>query len=131
MKITIDREARNEKEGIALTVYVNGQGEGEEKYWQFKIDVWSKKDTGIYRMRLDGFHYLKNIPYDTLPALLEDLASIDSRNVLAEGKVIEEEFRKLIPERKEIPDSTILKFFEMARDVVLNELAPLVGSGNN
>jgi hypothetical protein len=129
MKIEIDREPRSSKEGTSFNVRVTDQG--PDYHWQFKIDVWSDKSTGVYRLRLDGFNYLRVIKSDALSPLMHALSVIDSRTVLAEAKTIEAGFRQLIPERKEIPDSTIIKFFEVARDVVLNEFVPLLISKQN
>jgi hypothetical protein len=129
MKIEIDREPRSSKEGTSFNVRVIDQG--PDFHWQFKIDVWSDKGTGVYRLRLDGFNYLRNITSDALSPLMHALSIIDSRTVLAEAKTVEAGFRQLIPERKEIPDATIIKFFEVARDIVLNEFVPLLISRNN
>jgi hypothetical protein len=129
MKIEIDREPRSSKEGTSFNVRVVDQG--PDFHWQFKIDVWSEKNKGEYRMRLDGFNYLRNVTSEALPPLLHALSVIDSRTVLQEAKTVEAGFRQLIPERKEIPDATIIKFFEVARDVVLNEFAPLLRTGDN
>ena len=50
MKITIDRKPRNESEDVSLTVYANSEKE-VNRHHQFKIDVWSIKNSGLSYLR--------------------------------------------------------------------------------
>jgi hypothetical protein len=73
MQVTIDREPRGLEEGIALNVIAR---QDEEDIHQFKIDVWSDRRSGVYKMRLDGFGYLKYLELESLQDFAAGVAQV-------------------------------------------------------
>jgi hypothetical protein len=129
MKTLIDREPRGPKEGVALNVRVTS---GPPEHWQVKIDVWSEKGTGQYRMRLDGFAVIRLYEAASVQELFMQLASLDVAGLVAQSMVMQEKIKQAwaeAPEPVEIAaagEMTIAEYFEAARKAMLKELQPLV-----
>jgi hypothetical protein len=135
MKVTIDRKPRDESEGVCLTVYANSEKE-ENHHHQFKIDVWSIKNSGLSYLRLDGFGCVSLWEDVALAPLLTNLANLNSQKVLKIAKKWRETMRRSVADFQErtkgtvaVPDEVsdldVVEFFEAARAVVLKELGPL------
>jgi hypothetical protein len=61
----------------------------------FKIDVWSEKGSGLYRLRLDGFNYLRKISKAIVAyahAHCRAIAMEDLSGITAKGSKIAELF---------------------------------------
>ena len=100
MKIVIDRKRRG-PEGVALTVYAQEPSERAAR-GQFKIDVWSEKNSGQFQMRLEGFNYLRLWKDDSLPGLLMSLTALGTSEVLETFKQMQEVIQEAITQlRKE------------------------------
>ena len=139
MKIVIDRKRRG-PEVVALTVYAQEPSERAAR-WQFKIDVWSEKNSGQFQMRLEGFNYLRLWKDDSLPGLLMSLTALGTSEVLETFKQMQEVIQEAItqlrkegqtlPDMPETPELVVVEYFEAAKSTVLKELAPLASSGGN
>jgi len=120
MKVTIDRE-RGDSEGVALQVIA--ADEEEYPYRQFKIDVWSERNSGKYQMRLDGLCYLRLWEADALGPLLERLADLHEFDAAQEALQFPQ------PEAvRPIDEMIFIDFFDSARAADLRELGPLAES---
>jgi hypothetical protein len=139
MKVTIDREPRSEKEGIALNVIARRD---DDDIYQFKIDVWSEKRSGLYRMRLDGFNYLRNIEASSLQEVFLYLARLDPKVLEAESALFHEKIREAIRNAPSdfdrssfiLPDisaAAVSEYFAAAKGAMLRELAHLIQTGQN
>jgi len=139
MQITIDREPRGAKEGIALSVVAR---QNAKDIYQFKIDVWSEKGSGIYRVRLDGFGYLKSIEASSPQEVFLILSGLSSALVEAEVAQYHKRIRLALADAPPqmdfgaftLPDPSELavgEYFKAAKDAMLKELGPLMESGQN
>ena len=134
MQATVDREPRGPKEGIALTVYAR---QNESDIYQFKIDVCSEKNSGLCKMRLDGFGYLKFLETDSPHGIFLALSSLKSADVEAEAGWFQAMIRSGLkakepaPELPDISELAVSEYFEAARVTMLKELAPMLASGHN
>jgi hypothetical protein len=121
MKVVIDRKRRGPEEGVALTVYAQEPSERAAR-WQFKIDVWSEKNSGQFQMRLEGFNFLRLWKDDLLPRLLMSLAALDASEVLETFKQMQEVIREavtqarkegqILPDMLETPELVVVECFE-------------------
>src|SRR5258708_36748460 len=120
MKIEIDRTPRGPIEGVAIAVYCRQEKPG---YGQFKIDIWSEKGTGEYRMRIDGFGFLRSWKVGSLQEIFVHLLILDSKTVLDSRLVMPEELIANLPPEQatEIrscyagqPAELIIEYFEAA-----------------
>ena len=141
MKITIDRKPRNESEDVSLTVYANSEKE-VNRHHQFKIDVWSIKNSGLSYLRLDGFGCVSLWEDVAVAPLLMNLANLNSEKILKIAEKWRETMRRSVADFQErtkgtvaVPDEVsdldVVEFFEAARAVVLKELVPLAASGSS
>jgi hypothetical protein len=139
MHITIDREPRGAKEGIALNVVAR---QNEDDIYQFKIDVWSEKGSGLYRLRLDGFNFLRYIEASSPQEVFLFLHNIDSADVEAKATLFYQKIRQslkdapsgLFPATFALPDPSelaVAEYFRAAQAAMLKELAPLMQTGQN
>jgi hypothetical protein len=131
MKIEVDREPRDEEEGIVLTVYVRST---LPNYRLFKIDVWSKE--GKYFLRLDGFGYIQMIETQGgetgLHELYMHLATLPTEAVLAKVQEMQEFIAQSgIRGLKQPSLETVKEYFEAARDRMIAEIGPLLVAGNS
>jgi hypothetical protein len=139
MQITLHREPRSAKEGIALNVITRRD---DDDIYQFKIDVWSEKGSGLYRLRLDGFNYLRNIEATSLQEIFLMLARLDPKAVEKESASFHEKIREVIRNAPSdfdrssfiLPDISELAvgdYFAVAKGAMLRELAPMIQGGQN
>ena len=139
MQITIDREQREAKEGIALCVIAQ---QNEEDIYQFKIDVWSEKGSGLYRLRLDGFNFLRNIEASSPQEVFLILAGLDPAPIEQESAQLYQKIRQALKDASPqldssaftLPDPSELavgEYFKAAQKAMLLELAPLMQTGQS
>ena len=139
MQITIDREPRGAKEGLALSVVAR---QSAEDIYQFKIDVWSEKGSGLYQLRLDGFGYVRYIEASSPQEVFLFLAGLDPATVEAEARQYHEKIRQALKDASPqfdssgftLPDPSELavgEYFKAAKNAMLKELGPLIESGQN
>jgi hypothetical protein len=124
MEVTIDRKPHGPEEGVALRVTTTDQDKYPDR--QFKIDVWSEKNSGNYQMRLDGLGYLQLWEADALKPLLERLADLHGFDPAQEALRIREALGQT-----PMGEFTFIHFFDSARAAVLRELGPLAESGTS
>jgi hypothetical protein len=125
MKVTIDREPR-EGEGLALTIFVRG-----EDHRQFKIDIWSKKDSGEYSIRLDGFGFVRIAITPNLREIIGVLTLLNTKKVVQDMLAIQKLIMESVPEAQVTDELTLAEFVETARLAAVNELLPLASQGSN
>jgi hypothetical protein len=135
MHLTIDREPRSPREGVALNFVAR---QDAQDIYQFKIDVWSEKGSGIYRLRLDGFNFVHNLQANSPQEIVLILARLDPVLVEAEAASIQTKIRLALskddPSARAFPDISELavgEYFRAAQDAMLKELTPLLQSGPN
>src|SRR5262249_3904635 len=103
MQITIDREPRGAKKGLALSVVAR---QNAQDIYQFKIDVWSEKGSGLYQLRLDGFGYVRYIEASSPQEVFLFLAELDPATVEAETRQYHENIRQGLKEASPKFDSS-------------------------
>jgi hypothetical protein len=138
MHITIDREPRGEKEGMALCVIAR---QNASDIYQFKIDVWTEKRSGLYRLRLDGFNFVRFHEAETAQEIFLILTVMDATAVEQEAARLYAQIRQALKDAPPqfagstaLPDMSELavgEYFEAARAAMLKELTPLMQTGSN
>ena len=139
MRISIDREPRGAKERLALSVVAR---QSAEDIYQFKIDVWSEKGSGLYQRRLDGFGYVGYTEASSPQEVFLFLAGLDPATVEAEARQYHEKIRQALkdappqfdPSGFTLPDPSelaVAEYLGAAKNAMLKELGPLIESGQN
>src|SRR5260370_40346002 len=117
MKTKMNRTRRGLNEGVDIADYCRQE---EPDHEQFKIDIWSEKGTGEYRMRIDGFRFLRLWRAESLQEIFAQLFTLDSKTVLDNRNVIPEELIANLPPERAVemrsyysgqPDERIIQYF--------------------
>lgn len=103
---------------------------------------WRERSSGSYRLRLDGFNYLRNVAADSLQEVFLLLAGVAPAQVEEEAGQFYAKIREALKNAPlefdasavNLPDFSELaarEYFEAAKGAMLRELAPLVQDGQN